>query len=235
MKKLKAFYFFLSTIISLAIIHAVTLAFTGRLPFWGSAPWLGLAVGVVCMIIAAVVHVLGKRARWVYIISILLNAFGSGICIAACFTKLEMQPVLSGFAIPIAVIAGLMLLRCIISMLPEKAFAVINIILLVLNFLMSIASALAWIAYGGAYLNGLFPLVFFFLIPEFWNGVFLMAYLSDTSENKSCMRFLSFGSFGFGIAIAIVALFILSEGEILEGFDFPDLFGGKKKGSTLPK
>ena len=43
-------------------------------------------------------------------------------------------------------------------------------------------------------------------------------------------RYLSFSGFGTFILVFLVAAFILSEGEILEGFDIgePDAFGKKK-------
>ncbi len=227
MSKRKTYNFLLSIIISLTVISAFALLLSGAIPFWGTAPWLGIIIGALCMVAAIPLHLYGKKLHLCYLISILANSCGSGVFIATCFTYLHVKPTPEAFVIPFLVSAVLMLLRCVICLLPQKAFAVINCILLALNVIMSIAALVIWIIYGSAYLGSMFPLIFFFLIPEFWNGVFMMVFISD--EDGGCMRCLSFGSFGYALIIGLVALFILSEGELLDGIG--DLFSpsdGKK-------
>ena len=65
---------------------------------------------------------------------------------------------------------------------------------------------------------------FTILLSLFYHCVFALTVNND----RLVLRDISFGSFGAFVIISIVVLFILTEGEILEGFDIGGGEGKKK-------
>ena len=70
-----------------------------------------------------------------------------------------------------------------------------------------------------------------------FSGLFILpfplAVATLQEDSRQRFRYLSFSGFGTFALVIIVAAFILSDGDILDGldgFDFSDIGSGKKKG-----
>lgn len=91
------------------------------------------------------------------------------------------------------------------------------------DLLTSVAVIVLWIMYGGT----LCPMLFFLLVPEFMQGLFLLIYVS---KPQSPLRLISFASYNYALVIGLAVLVILTEGEVLDGLlDGTELFSGRKK------
>lgn len=212
MKKLiKTWIFFIEFIASVAIISIVACYFTDKIPLWDKIPYVSLISGGLLIIIAAIFHVFGKKKRVLYLFSCLSNSIAGGLFIASYYSYSKILPQATDFLLPIIIVLFSMLIRCILVYL-NKTVVIISIILLGFNFAVAIALIVLWIINGGTF----YPTMYFLLVPEFMQGLFLIAYLY---EKKNILRFISFASYGYVIIIGLVILIIISEGDILDGFD----------------
>ena len=184
--------------------------------------WYGLAIGIVMMIIAIPFHCKGKKVLWGYLASFLINSIASGFVVSAYYIKnetvLDICNLLIG-TIPAAVIVFLVYL-----MLQSfnKTKKVTITVAAIINAVLTIAAIVFWIMHG----NVVFSFGFFCsLISFFYLCVFG---ITINHDERSVLRDISFGSFGSFIIISVVVIFILSEGEILDGLDFGGGDGVKK-------
>jgi len=93
----------------------------------------------------------------------------------------------------------------------------------IVNGAVTVALTVFWITYGWL----IFSFGFFCsLISFFYLCVFG---ITVNHDERSVLRDISFGSFGSFIIITVVVIFILSEGEILEGLDGFDVGVGSSK------
>ena len=210
-KSLKTWTFFVEFIVSVAIISIVAYYFADKIPLWDKIPYVSLILGGLLMIIAVVFHIFGKKRRVLYLFSCLSNSIASGLFIASYYSYSKILPKLADILLPIIIVSFSMLIRCILVYL-NKIGTIISIVLLGINFAATIALIVLWIINGGAF----YPTMYFLLIPEFMQGLFLIAYLN---EKKNILRFISFASYGYAIIIGLVVLIIISEGDVLDGFD----------------
>lgn len=211
-RKLVWLYFF-EFLFSVAVITAVTVLLSGMIPLLNEKPWPGIIAGGVLMVAAIPLCINGKRHKVFYYATCILNAVASGLFTASYFTFVNKTPDFVDMLPPVTIVTALMLLRCVV-LLFDKAGIVINFVLLALNFAGGIAAIVLWIIHGGIF----FPMLLFLLIPEFVQGAALLISV-DESEPISDVKIVSVASFSYAFVIGLIAVFILSEGEILDGFD----------------
>lgn len=212
-KRKSVWLYFFEFLFSVVVITVVTVLLSGRIPLLNEKPWSGIIAGGVLMATAIPLCINGKRHKVFYYTTCILNAVASGLFTASYFTFVNKAPDFVYMLPPVAVVAALMLLRCVV--LPfGKAGVVINFVLLALNFAGGIAAIVLWIIHGGIF----FPMLLFLLIPEFIQGVAILISV-DESEPVSDVKIVSVASFSYAFVIGLIAVFILSEGEILDGFD----------------
>ena len=184
--------------------------------------WYGLAIGIFMMIIAIPFHWNGKKMPWGYLASFIINSVASGFVVSAYYIK--NQAVLNIYELLIATIPAAAIVFLVYLMLQNfnKAKKITITVAGIINAVLTITAIVFWIMHG----NVVFSFGFFCsLISFFYLCVFG---ITINHDERSVFRDVSFGSFGSFIIISVVVIFILSEGEILDGLDFGGGEGGKK-------
>lgn len=185
---------------------------------WG----VRLIPSIVLMLGALAVHLLSHKKAWAYLLSYSLNAMASGWIVGTLMYEKQMLPAPELFTALIpAVLFGI--LACMLfSMSENKRTTVISIVVLVSGILLLLAGIALWI--WVAPLSGcVFVFSALFLLP-FPIGV---GCAKETPDEA--FRYLSLTGFGAFALILLVAIFILSEGEILDGLDIGGGEGKKSK------
>ena len=217
--KAKAFVVFLFSLISIGIFIVSALGAAAVLKEWYS-----LIPGIILMILAIPFHWMGKKRKHCYLISFLINSVANSCSVAAYYVSqnihLELHSLLLG------VVPALAVLFLVYLMLQtfHKTKRVTVTVACIVNGLLTIALTVLWIINGST----IFSFGFFAsLISFFYLCVFG---ITINHDERSVLRDISFGSFGSFIIITVVVIFLLTEGDILDGFDV-DLsdFGGSKK------
>lgn len=179
--------------------------------------WYGLAIGIVMTIIAIPFHCKGKKVLWGYLASFLINSIASGFVVSAYYIKSERAFDIHNLIIGAIPAAAIVFLVYLMLQSFNKTKKVTIIVAAIINIVLSITTIIFWIMQG----NVVFSFGFFCsLISFFYLCVFG---ITINHDERSVLRDISFGSFGSFIIISVVVIFILSEGEILDGFDG---FGG---------
>lgn len=216
--KARGFVVFLFAEIALLLLILSTAASCSLLE-----KWYGLAGGVLLMVAAVPFHWNGKKWKTGYLISYLLNSVGSGMSVSALFVAKDVPadlPQLLAAAIPAA---GVLLLVYLMLQIFHSSKGSAIAVSTLLNIVLSVCLIVLWIMHGYRFYSFAF---FCSLISLFYLCVFG---ITVEQEERSLLRDISFGSFGSFIILTVVVVFILSEGEILDGFE-PDVdLGGKRK------
>ena len=207
---------FIISVMEMLFLSIFTFLLNGNL----QASTLFAVIGIAFMLLAIPFHIFGKRAKIFYIFSMMLNTFGSAWFCAMHYTKIQKMLSLKELFISL-IPAGIILLLTLILLFCIPKFSFITIIF---NFALSIFDIVQWIRVGDTFYSfGFFASVITFMC------ICAMILLSQESEGGT-LRYGSFAGFGIFIIIAFVVFFILSEGEILDGFDLDlSLPGNKKK------
>lgn len=214
--------FFISFIIMALLICGITAAMSGNIPQWNGKPWLGIILGALAMVCAIPFHLFGRKRTMLYLISCLMNTVGAGLFVSSYFTYAGEKPSMADLLTSFAIVFAIMLLRCVFAVF-DSTKKLVSRILLGINVAASVAVIVLWIMYGGT----LCPMLFFLLVPEFMQGLFLLIYVS---KPQSPLRLISFASYNYALVIGLAVLVILTEGEVLDGlFDGTELFSGRKK------
>lgn len=203
---------FLLSCLSLCIFPFATLAATRIFK-----QWYGIFVGVVLMILAIQFHRIGKKRPWGYVVGCILNFIGNGLSVSALYLcreiELHLVPLLTAILPAVGILLVFFLLSHF-SRIPKRPLCVAAVIL---NIVLLVASVVLWIRCGDmpfsfGFFSLLISLIFFFVFSATVEGT-----------SGSVFRYISFGSFGVWIILTVVVLVILSDGELLDGFD--GLFG----------
>ncbi len=218
--KARAFVVFLFSLLALGILILTTLA-AGICPTDGYL--FLLLAGVLLMAVAIPFHWNGKKWKTGYLISFLLNSVGSGLSVSALFVAKQLREEFLTRLLAALPATGILFLVYLMLQIFHKTKKVTVTIACLLNAALTIGLMVLWIAHGYPSFSFAFfcSLVSFFYLCVF--GV------TVNHEERSLLRDVSFGSFGSFIILTVVVVFILSEGEILDGLDAPDLGGRKKK------
>ncbi len=183
--------------------------------------WSGIPIGIGMMIIAIPFHWGSKNKLWGYLVSFIINSLGSGFIVSAYYIESKTTPdIYSLFigAIPTAAIIFLVYLMLHIFSIGKGVTITVAVII---NIVLTIISTVLWIKYG----NVIFSFGFYCsLIGLFYLCVFG---ITINHDERAVFRDISFGSFGSLMIIAVVVIFILSEGDVLDGLDFGG--GGRNK------
>ena len=195
--------------------------------------WLGIVFGVLVTLIAIIPHRLGKRNTVLYLLSTSLNAVGIGLSISAYYvvTGTPLTPE-AAFLPAAAVCLVFWLLNLLISVFGHKklflaAFGALIGLLIVLSaglwiFAFSAEASFRFHAlapYASFCCFSLILLVFFLFVTG----------LSLGHPERVALRDVSFGSFGAFVVVTMVVIAIISEGDVVDGFDIADVTKKKKK------
>ncbi len=221
--RLKPAIVFLSSLAAMGIFILSTLLATSV-----CAKWYGLIVGIALMIVAIPIHCQGKKSKLFYALSFLVNSVANGFSVSAYYISksiaLNVGDMLKACLLPVLI---LFLVYFIVQIFP-KSKNVVSISVVVISCITLVALLVFWIRQGEV----LFSFGFFAVLLS----IFTLCVMGVTANNtRNVLRDISFGSFGAFVMISVVVLFILSEGEILEGFDVSGMDDGKKVKSKKNK
>lgn len=208
---------FLFSILSGAIMIASTLLANDI-----SQKWYGLIAGVIMMTAAIPFHILGKKNNIAYLFAILLNSIGAGFSASAYYIQRGITVDLQDMILSAGSAFSLLLLVYIVIQISPKSKKITLCAAVILTFARLIAVLVRWIRDDPAYYSFCF---FCLLISLFYLCVFGVTVNHD---ERSLLRDISFGNFGLYVMITVVVIFILTEGEILDGIGG---IGSKEKGS----
>lgn len=216
--KAKPFVVFFFSLLSLGLLIVSTLA--------GSSlcrEWYGLIVGILLMLLAIPFHWRAKKNEIGYLISFLLNSVGSGFSVSAYYSSQNIPPEWHSMLLSAVFATGVLFLVYVMLQGFGKTKKVTVTVAVLLNLLLLIAAAVLWIGTGSVF----FSFGFFSL----WISLFYLCVFGITvgHDERSVLRDVSFGSFGSFIILTVVVIFILSEGDILDGLDLDIGGNGKNK------
>ena len=200
------------------LLSLVIFAFASMFACSVMTKWYGIIVGLVLMIAAIPFHCRGKDASWCYMVSFLINSTGNGFALSAVFIKNGYEVKISDMLLAIIPSAVLLLIVCLVLQLFGKAKKATVTLACIADVVLIVIYIIRWITKD----NDVFDSFAFFslLITFFYLCVFGFAV---NHENRKTLRFVSFGSFGAFIAVAFVAAFVVSEGDVLDGIEvLPD-------------
>nr|MDD6335725.1 hypothetical protein [bacterium] len=214
--KSKAFVVLLFSLVSIGLFPVSTFIAASI-----CQSWYGLVVGLLLMALAIPFHYCAKKHPKGYFVSFFTNSIANGFSASAYYLAKNIpldwcQMLLA--AMPAAAILGLVYVM-LQKMGKTKKTAVL--VAAVIDALLILLSLALWIVYGKA----AFSFGFFCA----WIALFYLCVFGITihHDGRAVMRDISFGSFGAFIMLTVVVIFILSEGEALDGLDL-DLFEGRK-------
>ena len=187
------------------------------------AYWLvHLILPLVLMGGAVALHWTAKGRAPMYLLAYLLNAVGSGCLVGAIYGLRDYVPpaALLAALLPAFLIGAGSFLVTLFS--KDLARGITAFSLAGLALMLAVAGIFLWIFYS-------MPIGCCFLFSGLFILPFPLAVCAVQEEGAQPFRYLSFSGFGTFILVLLVAAFILSEGEILEGFDIGDADGFRKK------
>lgn len=214
----KSFIVFLFSIIAYVLFALSTL-----LAVSVCKEWYGLIIGAILMALAVPAHILAKKSKFLYILSFALNTVGSGFAASAYYLEKGLNIIPESMFLPMLIPALVSLVTYLLIRIFPKIKKIILTASTIATVLMLIAFAVLWIKNGYEF----YSFVFF-------NTVFTLFYVvvnAVTVNNNEHVVFrdISFGSFGIFIVVALVVVFIITEGDILDGIlDFGTIDEGKK-------
>ncbi len=183
--------------------------------------YIGIGIGIAMMIAAVFCHIFGKKRPILYLVSYLLNSLGNGLSLSAYYVYREMKvDVIELFASAIPAAACLLIVYLLLGRLGKsKKFTLV--IATIVDLSLVALSVIYWIIKGVPSFGFFCLLVALFYICVFG--------ITVNNDSRACLKDLSFGSFGIFIILTVVVIVIISEGDILDGFDLDFRSGDKKK------
>ena len=181
--------------------------------------WWGVILGVAMMILSIFCHRAGKRhAAW-YLLSLFLNGCGDGFSLSALYIHKHLVASAQTNLPGVIPAACALLLSCVLLLLLSKRKR--------LAAILAALCALSSLIYS---FGSNAPFWVFACFASLLGAVFLIPMVRLTGHpERGALRQSSFAGFGAFVLITIVVVFLLSEGEILDGLDFGDVFSGGKK------
>ncbi len=219
----KMLLYYVVALLIMGIAAYVTPLLYGCKPAWAQLPWgTKLLLGVGLMLGALAVHLLSRKKALAYLLSYFLNAMASGWIVGTLMYEKQMIPAPELFAAFIPAILFGILTCMLFSMSENKRTTVISIVVLVSGILLLLAGIAVWI-WVAPLIGCVFVFSALYLLP-FPIGV---GCAQETPDEA--FRYLSLTGFGAFALILLVAIFILSEGDGLDGLDLGGGEGKKRK------
>ncbi len=207
---------------TIPLIGALTcLLFAVLVPCWYNM-WMGnttpislLVMGAIPMILAIPCHVLGGNRGFLephaeirtilYILSILLNAVGTSLCMTAYYIHIEAKPALAALiAAALVSVAIYAILAILFQFLPNRYGLFTGATGLIILALL-ITAIIFWVKSDS---KVFFSFGFFTLLWTLITVISLHVACSD--EESSWLRFASFAAFGILMAVGGIVLIILA-------------------------
>lgn len=209
--------FFVSYVFLIFAVCAMVMFLPGYLnDITRGKVWFGLIAMALCLAIAVPCHLAGKKKRGNYVVSYLLGIIAAGLAFvtyyadaankAADGAAFELNTAwLEKLWIPAAIMAGVVLLRCVFSLL-KKAGAILNAVLVVLNVIVSVAVLALWLSQRGT----VYPVLWMMLAADFSFGICILSYITDPVYP---LQQISMSSVVFGFILGIASVFFVLRTE----------------------
>lgn len=204
--------FFGFCVLLMAAVAWMTSALLQEVSLRGNLHWLILLIpAVLCSVGALIAHLRSKERTWAYLLSYSLNALGSGWAVGVLMGVKGMLPTAT---LVMSLLPALFLgiLCWIVLAAIDRWPTIVTSIFVVLSVALLITGIVFWVRFA--------PLVGCTMV---FSALFLLPYpvavnlAMDTPSET--YRYLSFSGFGGFVLIFTVVLFVLTEGEVLEGLD----------------
>ena len=209
----KIFIVFIYSLISLGILFLSLFAST-----FVFEQWYGIILGILLMLIAIPFHIKGKKYPYLYTISIVLNSIANGCSLSALYLVNGIELDIPYLLLALLPAVGVMMLTCFLFQKFSKKISLVTAC--VLNLLIILLDITFWIING----NIFFSFCFFSTLIAFF---YLCAFgITVGHDERLVLSDISFACFGSFIILTVVVIFILSEGDLLDGID---LSGESKK------
>lgn len=182
--------------------------------------YYGLVIGIILMLVAIPLHCLGNKTELGYIFSFLVNSVANGFSLSAYYCSkniaLSVGDMLKVCALPLAF---LFIVCFLVYLFPEsKKYVCAAVVIGCAALIMFMVS---WIKQGSLF----FSFGFFAILLSLF---YLCVVWVTANSQRFALRDVSFGSFGVFILISIIVVFILTEGDIVDGLDISDVGSGEK-------
>lgn len=117
--------------------------------------WFGLVYGVPTVLLTLFIHLIGNRIRFFHIVSLLMNAVASGLCVSYYYMvkeiSVDIYELLVGCLLAVCVILLMWVLgkiRCLSANVPPTTAAILCCILMALAILMWIFDGSVFFSFG---------------------------------------------------------------------------------------
>ncbi len=185
--------------------------------------WYGLIVGGVLMLTAIPCHLIGKKHPLGHLLSYLLTAVGNGFSASAYYLSRPLRLGFPEMLLACIPAAGILFLVYLMLQVYVKSKRVTLTVAFLLDIALMAIAIVLWITDGTL----IFSFAFFAaLIASFYLAVFG---ITVGHEERSVLRDVSFGGFGSFIILTVVVIFIITEGDVLDGADLDFSHSKKKK------
>lgn len=165
-----------------------------------------LIIGVVLVVINVVIYQMGKTNRLLYLVATIINYTATGFSIFTYYNYKEITLSFNVVASALGVGVLYFLLFLILNQIKEIKHWAIIVMLIIISIT---TTAALWISIGSTF----YSLLFFVLFISYFNIIAYRLIKTDDEIDK----YVAFSSFGAYLLVSLVVLFVLSEGEILEG------------------
>lgn len=202
-------------------ISLITFATLTNIAVDVSTDAYGVMIGIVLMICAIPLHKFGEEYSFLYTLSFAVNTIANCFSVSAYYLTKKIS--INALDLIYASVPSIIILTilCLLLVLFKQRKKPIVFTILTINILLILASIFFWVTKKSViYSFGFFSL----LIALSYIAVFAL-----NEERFNVFQSISFCSFGCFIIITIVVMVLLSEGEILSGFDGDLGLTSKKK------
>lgn len=184
--------------------------------------WIGVSIGGGLFIISLIAEILLRKYKFIYFISIGINAIASGIAMSSLFVFLNCYPLVWHTALLFVSLCALFCIYCLCTHLPFfEHYRLLCIIVFTILPILSIT----WIVC--TYHDSIWKLTMLSLIPFF---AFLISIFLPAKDRFEHLKNISYCSFFALVFVILVVILILSEGDAIDGLDGGSIdFPSRKK------
>lgn len=190
---------------------------------WGknfSLNYTGLIAGSALLLLAIPFHLAGRKKYGFYLVSFFLTSAANG-CIVSVYYIICRVPIhMVEMMLACIPVIAMILIACILG---NSSFRFSLPLIVVLQVLLLLGTGYLWLAVN--------PSIFSFSFFGLLISCFYISILANSMKHRyrSLWRDISYGGFVFLSYFPLVVLFVISDGDGLDGFEIPLFEGGVSK------
>ena len=182
--------------------------------------YTGLIAGSALLLLAIPFHLAGRKKYGFYLVSFFLTSAANG-CIVSVYYIICRVPIhMVEMMLACIPVIAMILIACILG---NSSFRFSLPLIVVLQVLLLLGTGYLWLAVN--------PSIFSFSFFGLLFSCFYISILANSMKHRyrSLWRDISYGGFGIFIVFSLVVLFVISDGDGLDGFEIPLFEGGVSK------